>query len=198
MRTPLLRSVATATLALCVIAGSAAAQGKGKGHDKGGKGDDDDRGQRIPVAVGSRDGRDNRDIRDDSDNRKDRDHRDGRNNREGRSNRDIRDNRDVRDRGDDRDNDRRVPPGLAKKGGLPPGQAKKMFRTADGVVALRDVFGRHGYTVVRTQPFGTGQYVYYRQGNGLVQRAVVYPGTDRLTFQNVPQLLLQEVLARLH
>lgn len=171
MRNQLLRSVATATLALCVLAGGAAAQGKGKGHDKGdkgGKGEGDDRGQRIPVAVGTRDGRDNRDIRDD------------------------------RDRRDDRDNDHRVPPGLAKKGGLPPGQAKKMYRATDGVVALRDVFGRHGYTVVRTQPFGTGQYVYYRLGNGLVQRAVVYPGTDRLTFQNVPQLLLQEVLARLH
>lgn len=171
MRNQLLRSVATATLALCVLAGGAAAQGKGKGHDKGdkgGKGEGDDRGQRIPVAVGTRDGRDNSDIRDD------------------------------RDRRDDRDHDRRVPPGLAKKGGLPPGQAKKMYRATDGVVALRDVFGRHGYTVVRTQPFGTGQYVYYRQGNGLVQRAVVYPGTDRLTFQNVPQLLLQEVLARLY
>ncbi|MBC7670905.1 MAG: hypothetical protein H7247_00665 [Polaromonas sp.] len=171
MRNQLLRSVATATLALCVLAGGAAAQGKGKGHDKGdkgGKGEGDDRGQRIPVAVGTRDGRDNRDIRDD------------------------------RDRRDDRDHDGRVPPGLAKKGGLPPGQAKKMYRATDGVVALRDVFGRHGYTVVRTQPFGTGQYVYYRQGNGLVQRAVVYPGTDRLTFQNVPQLLLQEVLARLY
>ena len=171
MRNQLLRSVATATLALCVLAGGAAAQGKGKGHDKGdkgGKGEGDDRGQRIPVAVGTRDGRDNRDIRDD------------------------------RDRRDDRDHERRVPPGLAKKGGLPPGQAKKMYRATDGVVALRDVFGRHGYTVVRTQPFGTGQYVYYRLGNGLVQRAVVYPGTDRLTFQNVPQLLLQEVFARLH
>lgn len=177
MRTQLLRSVATATLALCVIAGSAAAQGKGKGHDKGDKGDKGDRDDRgpgnvsIPVAVGTRDGRDNRDIRE---------------NRDGRENRNI------------RDSERRVPPGLAKKGGLPPGQAKKMYRATDGVVALRDVFGRHGYTVVRTQPYGAGQYVYYRQGNGLVQRAVVYPGTDRLTFQNVPQLLLQEVLARLY
>lgn len=100
---------------------------------------------------------------------------------------------------DNRDNGRRVPPGLAKKGGLPPGQAKKMYRATDGVDALRDVFGRHGYTVVRTQPYGTWQYVYYRQGTtGLVQRAVIYPGTDRLTFQNVPQVLLQEVLARLY
>ena len=92
----------------------------------------------------------------------------------------------------------RVPPGLAKKGGLPPGQAKKLYRATDGVVALRNVFGRHGYTVVRTQPYGNEQYVYYRQGNGLVQRAIIVPGTQRLTFQNVPQSLLQEVLARLY
>ena len=93
---------------------------------------------------------------------------------------------------------RRVPPGLAKKGGLPPGQAKKYYRATDGVVVLREVFGRHGYTVVRTQPYGTSQYVYYRQGNGLVQRALIVPGNDRLSFQNVPQLLLQEILARLY
>lgn len=92
----------------------------------------------------------------------------------------------------------RVPPGLAKKGGLPPGQAKKLYRATDGVVALRNVFGRHGYTVVRTQPYGNSQYVYYRQGNGLVQRAIIVPSAQRLTFQNVPQSLLQEVLARLY
>jgi len=91
-----------------------------------------------------------------------------------------------------------MPPGLAKKGGLPPGQAKKLYRATDGVVALREVFGRHGYTLVRTQPYGNSQYVYYRLGNGSVQRAVVVPGADRLAFQNVPQLLLQEVLARLY
>jgi len=202
MRTQLIRSVATATLALCVIAASAAAQGKGKGHDKGDKGEKGDRGDRtavnvlIPAAVGTRDGRDNRDIREHRDGR---DNRDVRENRDGRDNRDVRENdRDGRENRDIRGNGRRVPPGLAKKGGLPPGQAKKMYRATDGVVALRDVFGRHGYTVVRTQPNGTGQYVYYRLGNGLVQRAVIYPGTDRLTFQNVPQLLLQEVLARLY
>ena len=201
MRTQLLRSVATATLALCVIAGSASAQGKGKGHDKGDKGEKGDRGDRtavnvlIPAAVGTRDGRDNRDIR-----REGRDNRDVRENRDGRDNRDVRENdRDGRENRDIRGNGRRVPPGLAKKGGLPPGQAKKMYRAADGVGALRDVFGRHGYTVVRTEPYGTREYVYYRQGTtGLVQRAVIYPGADRLAFQNVPQALLQEVLARLH
>lgn len=91
-----------------------------------------------------------------------------------------------------------VPPGLAKKGGLPPGQAKKLYRATDGVVVLRDVFGRHGYTVVRTQPYGTSEYVYYRRGDGAIQRAIIVPGTERLSFQNVPQSLLQEILARLY
>ena len=172
MRTHLLRSITAATFALCLVTGSAAAQGKGhgKGQEKGQeKGQDKDREKEQERG-------------------KRRDHNDG----------DIRipvvAGNHVENRGDHR----RVPPGLAKKGGLPPGQAKKMYRATDGVVVLRDVFGRHGYTVVRTQPYGTSQYVYYRLGNGLVQRAVIMPGTDRLAFQNVPQLLLQEVLSRLY
>src|SRR5205085_12589874 len=53
-----------------------------------------------------------------------------------------------------------VPPGLAKKPGhMPPGQYKKLYPT-QGVTVLRDVFGRHGYTVVRTSPYGQSQYVY--------------------------------------
>ncbi|MEP7002893.1 MAG: hypothetical protein ABI969_20550 [bacterium] len=51
---------------------------------------------------------------------------------------------------------------------------------------------------MRIQLHGTSQYVYYRYGNGVVQRAVIVPGTERLGFQNVPQLLLREVLARLY
>jgi hypothetical protein len=92
----------------------------------------------------------------------------------------------------------RVPPGLAKKGGLPPGQAKKHYYASQGVPVMREVFLRHGYTVVRTQPYGTSQYVYYRQANGPIQRAVIYPGTSQLGFQNVPQTLIQEILARLY
>ena len=94
---------------------------------------------------------------------------------------------------------RRVPPGLAKKpGGMPPGQYKKMYRTSDGVSAIQQVFPRRGYTIIRTVPAGTSQYVYYRTPNGLVQRAIVSPGTDRLSFSNVPATLLQEILARLY
>ena len=107
-----------------------------------------------------------------------------------------RDNGDVRRQNGDV---RRVPPGLAKKpGGMPPGQYKKLYRPADGVVVLRDVFGRHGYTVVRTEPYGSSQYVFYRLNNGPEQRAVILPGTNRLAFQNVPQQLLQEIIARLY
>ena len=90
-----------------------------------------------------------------------------------------------------------TPPGLAKKGGLPPGQAKK-YRVDDGVVVLRDVFGRRGYTVVRTAPYDDGRYVWYRTSDGLLHRAWVGPGTTRLTFRNVPQIVLSEVLARLY
>ena len=107
----------------------------------------------------------------------------------------------VDERGDERGEvgrENRIPPGLAKKGGLPPGQAKKMYRADDGVSALSDVFGRHGYTVVRTEPYGDSRYVYYRQRNGAIRRAVVMPGTDRLGFRNVPSSLLQEVLSRLY
>jgi hypothetical protein len=91
-----------------------------------------------------------------------------------------------------------VPPGLAKKGGLPPGQAKKLYRADDGVAALRDVFGRHGYTVVRTANSGDTRYVYYRRRNGTLQRAIVMPGSDRLRFRNVPDALVREVYSRLY
>lgn len=95
-------------------------------------------------------------------------------------------------------NGNKVPPGLAKKGGLPPGQAKKLYRADDGVVVLRDVFGRNGYTVTRTSADGDRRYVYYRTADGDVRRAVVYPGTERLAFDNVPSALLRQVLARLY
>jgi hypothetical protein len=92
----------------------------------------------------------------------------------------------------------KVPPGLAKKGGLPPGQARKLYRADDGVVALRDVFGRNGYTVVRTVPEGDARYVYYRSGDGTVRRAIVRPGEDRLSFGNVPSDIVRQVVARLY
>jgi hypothetical protein len=91
-----------------------------------------------------------------------------------------------------------VPPGLAKKpGGMPPGQYKKL-NPSQGATALRTVLNRRGYTVVRTAPYGRSQYVYYRLKNGTTQRAIIGPGTQRLTFSNVPPSLLQEVLGLLH
>jgi hypothetical protein len=108
-----------------------------------------------------------------------------------------------RDRDRDRDDARvsrehlRVPPGLAKKGGLPPGQAKKLYRADDGVDALRDVFGRHGYTVVRTAPRGDRRYLYYRDRNGATRRAIVGPGSIRPSFRNVPASVRREALERL-
>ena len=92
----------------------------------------------------------------------------------------------------------KVPPGLVKKGGLPPGQAKKIYRADDGVVVLRDVFGRHGYTIVRTAGSGDARYVYYRMRDGATRRAIISPGADRLAFRNVPDAIVREVLARLY
>jgi hypothetical protein len=107
------------------------------------------------------------------------------------------------DRGDDRDDGRhaygrKVPPGLAKKGGLPPGQAKKLYRTDDGVVALLDAFGRIRFKVVRNVPEGDRRYVYYRNGDGAVRRAIVSPGDDRLRFGNLPNDIARQVIARLY
>jgi hypothetical protein len=81
---------------------------------------------------------------------------------------------------------------------LPPGQAEKLYRAGDGVVALRDAFGRHGYTVVRTANNGDTRYVYYRLRNGEVRRAIVMPGSDRLRFRNVPSELVREIYSRLY
>lgn len=91
-----------------------------------------------------------------------------------------------------------VPPGLDKKpGNMPPGQFKKRY-PREGVTVLRDVLVRNGYTYVRTEPYGTSQYVYYRLSDGTVRRAVIAPGTTRLSFTNVPATVVQQVLALLY
>src|SRR5690348_10539087 len=90
-----------------------------------------------------------------------------------------------------------VPPGLAKKDGLPPGQAKKIYRPDDGIVVLRDVFNRHGYTVVRMTPDHDSRIVYYRYRTGPIHRVVVRPGPERLVFVGVPDVVLHEVVIRL-
>ena len=92
-----------------------------------------------------------------------------------------------------------VPPGLAKKpGGMPPGQYKKLYSTHQGATVLGDVLGRRGYPVVRSTDAGDSEYVYYRDHDGRLRRAIVSPGTDRLRFSNVPSSLLSEVISRLY
>jgi hypothetical protein len=96
-------------------------------------------------------------------------------------------------------NGRKVPPGLAKKPGqMPPGQYKKRYGTTQGASVLGDILRRRGYSVLRVAPSGDSRYLYYRQGDGGIRRAIVSPGADRLSFRNVPSLVLQEVLARLY
>jgi hypothetical protein len=92
-----------------------------------------------------------------------------------------------------------LPPGLAKKpGGMPPGQYKKHYTTDQGAYILRDVLGRRGYPVVRMSDAGSSEYVYYRDRDGQIRRAIVSPGTDRLRFSNVPSSLVSEVLSRMY
>jgi hypothetical protein len=96
-------------------------------------------------------------------------------------------------------NGRKVPPGLAKKPGqMPPGQYKKIYGTNDGASVLSDILRRRGYTVTRLVPSGDSRVVYYRAPDGTIRRAVVSPGVERLSFSNVPAVILQEVLARLY
>ena len=92
----------------------------------------------------------------------------------------------------------RVPPGLAKKDGMPPGQAKKIYRPDEGIVVLRDVFSRHGYTVVRMTPDHDSRIVYYRYRTGPIHRVIVRPGPERLVFVGVPDVVLNEVVIKLY
>ena len=164
--------------AAALVIAASAAQAQGKGHDKD-KGKDKDNGKAQTQRVV--------DERENNERRRDIIVRNG----------DVYRNRDVYRNGDVRDG--RVPPGLAKKPGqMPPGQYKKRYGVTQGSSVLQQILGQRGYTVVRTQPYGESQYVYYRYRDGSVQRALVSPGNDRLSFGNVPASILQLVLAQLY
>jgi hypothetical protein len=174
MRVPLHRLTVVAAAALLVAsAGTAQAQGKGRGKEHksaqaDARGDDRHRDDRRVYDDRQRDDRHVYDSRGDYDPRY---------SRAGRG----------------------VPPGLAKKpGGMPPGQYKKLYSTHQGASVLSDVLGRRGYPVVRSTDAGASEYVYYRDHDGRVRRAIVSPGDDRLRFSNVPSSLLGEVLSRLY
>ena len=174
MRVPLHRMAGVAAAAL-FFASAGTAQAQGKGHGKEHKSAqaaarDDDR-HRDPRRVYD----ERRDDRRVYDSHGDYDPRYGR----------------VRKNG--------VPPGLAKKpGGMPPGQYKKLYSADQGAYVLSDVLGRRGYPIVRRADAGTSEYVYYRDHDGRIRRAIVSPGDGRLRFSNVPSPLLSEVLARLY
>ena len=160
--------------AAALILAASAAQAQGKGHDKD-KGKDKDKEHGNAQAQRVDDDRVNNERRRDI----------------------IVRNGDVYRNGDVRVS--KVPPGLAKKPGqMPPGQYKKRYGVTQGSSVLQQILGQRGYTVVRTQPYGESQYVYYRYRDGSVQRALVSPGNDRLSFGNVPASILQLVLAQLY
>ena len=182
MRSHTYRLFGAATAALLLVAGTAGAQGKGHGKGEGAEHGNKGRGH-DNAQVEQRDDRDGRDLRTDR----------------GVYNGGVYQGRDNRDGRDVYGNGRKVPPGLAKKPGqMPPGQYKKRYGTNDGASVLSDILNRRGYNVVRTQPYGNSQYVYYRTRDGRLQRAIVTPGTERLGFSNVPTAIIREVLARLY
>ena len=188
-------SLATVT-ALCLAAAPAQAQGQGHGKDH-----DNDHGHAAAAhnghghsAATADDDHDNRGVRGDDDDRGARV-----------------DRGDQDDRGDEASNrDHRpgvppglakkggVPPGLAKKGGYPPGQANRRYNTDEGAGTLRDILAQHGYTIVRSSNNGSYRDVYYRYHNGTLHRAIVAPGTNQLSFRNVPSSVLRDLKARLY
>ena len=196
MRVPLHRLAGVAAAAL-LVASASTAQAQGKGHGK----------EHKNTAAESRDDDRHRDDRRVSENRDGDDRHVSRNgdgdDRHVSRNRDGDDRHGYQNRGDyDPRYDRArngVPPGLAKKPGqMPPGQYKKLYSTHQGASVLSDVLGRRGYPVVRSADAGESEYVYYRDRDGRIRRAVVSQGTDRLRFGNVPSALLSEVIARLY
>jgi hypothetical protein len=183
MRVPIhrLAGVAAATLIL-VTAGTAQAQGKGHGKEHK---------QAQAQARGDDRHRDDRTV----DDRR----RDDRTIYEGRRDTDPRRDRARAGTPPGLAKKGGLPPGLAKKpGGMPPGQYKKRYSTHQGASILSDVLGRRGYTVVRTADAGSSEYVYYRDRDGSVRRAVVSPGTDRPRFTNIPDRMLGEGLSRMY
>lgn len=201
MRSHIIRTFGFAAAAL-LVATSAQAQGKGNG-----KGKATAQAAKARAEEARRDDRDDdrREARRDD---RDKERRDARGEDRDRERRDARRDDEIRradgvliprDNRDIRGNGRKVPPGLAKKPGqMPPGQYKKRYGTNDGATVLGDIMRRRGYDVQRIVASGDSRYVYYRTPDGLDRRAIVSPGTDRLVFRNVPQTLLQEVLARLY
>ena len=193
MRVSLHRLAGVAAAAfLAVSASTAQAQGKGHGKDHGAaaRGDDRHRDDHHVYQSRTDDDRHANQSRDDDDHhvyqsRGDDDHH-------------VYQRRGDYDPRYDRARNG-VPPGLAKKPGqMPPGQYKKLYSTRHGATVLSDVLGRRGYPVVRSTDAGDSEYVYYRDHDGRLRRAIVSPGTDRLRFSNVPGSLLSEVISRLY
>ena len=182
MRVPLHRLAGVAAAAL-LAASAGTAQAQGKGHGK----------EHKSAAVESRGDdrhRDDRHVYQDRDG-------DDRHVTQNRDDRHVYGSGEYDSRYDRARNG--VPPGLAKKPGqMPPGQYKKLYSTHQGAYVLSDVLGRRGYPVLRSADAGESEYVYYRDHDGRIRRAIVSPGTDRLRFSNVPSSLLSEVISRLY
>ena len=190
MRTHRIGIVTLSAAMLALTSASAMAQGKSGKHERAVREVRDDRRELRE---------DRRELRDDR--------------------RDLDRDRDrLRDRDEDGrwENGRRVPPGLAKKPGqMPPGQYKKIYganrndprydprydarnNTEQGGMVLSRILRQNGYSVLRDGSQDQSRYVDYRLRDGSVRRAFVSRGAERLSFSNVPQGVLQQVLSKLY
>jgi hypothetical protein len=82
--------------------------------------------------------------------------------------------------------------------------ARKRVSTSQAVVVTREVLVTNGYQIVNVVPTGTTQVIYYRRGNrgngrglGPVQKIVIVPSGEIVSFQSVPDPLLSTILRRL-
>lgn len=87
---------------------------------------------------------------------------------------------------------------------VPPGQAKKVATPERAISVAREVLVAQGYEVVRIEPLGGAQVVYYRRGNmgrgkgkGPLMKMIVRPTAERIVFEQAPAKALIEINLKL-
>lgn len=89
------------------------------------------------------------------------------------------------------------PPGLEKKGGMPPGLAKKREHA---IYVTRDVLDRHGYAVVRVEEHGDARWIFYKpkhRKHARVSYLIIRPDDDyeedRIVVVDAPRPVLLDI-----
>lgn len=87
---------------------------------------------------------------------------------------------------------------------VPPGQVRKVASPERAISVTREVLVAQGYEVVRVEPLGGAQVVYYRRGNmgrgkgkGPLMKMIVRPTAERIVFEQAPSKALIEINLKL-